>query len=136
VYGPSGIGKDLVWEVWAYSKSEKEWFTRYAILEGNELVYIDSFGSLAQRINGEISRLYTQRLEFYLRVGTLVVAAIAFVATLGTFLYLVAKNADASSLILSVLAGVIASGAALFFGRWIPLPLARPAAGDAGGASA
>lgn len=131
IFGPSVLGDTTVWEVWLYLVRDEEWATGFVRTEGGVLRYHDSFGSLVQTMHAKIGSMqdelsalsathHLNTKEMNLRFVKLGVATVAFLSTLGTFLYLLAaKDCNPGSQIASVLLGVVISGSAYFFGKWI-----------------
>ena len=134
IYGPARFGGARIWEIWVYHK--EQWETRFLFeQEDKEALYFDTFVSLMDHLNefyrdavsssGAIDWTRTKELaDLQLKKITLYVAALAFIATVGVVLYQSIAG-DGAAIFASLVAGIIASGGALFFGRWIGNPLAK-----------
>lgn len=141
IYGPVRFGGTWLWEVWVDNGTEtKSYFeTRFLLETESNPIYFDTFIALAGYLN-ELYLGISQRAgavdwtrsketaDMHLKRVTLYVASFAFVATVISMLYLVVNNQQSLTegrqiglLVISTLMGLIASGAALFFGRWIPV---------------
>jgi hypothetical protein len=134
VYGPTKFAGARVWEAWVWDESGKQWETRFFFEQGDEPIYFDSFLSLADHLNdlfvaaskegGAIDWTRTKEMQdLQLKKITLLVAAFVFVGTVAAMLYqsLMARDAGSWTLVTTTLLGIVASGAALFFGKWIPI---------------
>ena len=141
IYGPVRFGGTWLWEIWVDNGSEEESYyeTRFLLETESNPVYFDTFVALAGYLN-ELYLGMSQRAgmndwtrsketaDMQLKRITLYVASFAFIATVISMLYLVVNNQQALTegkqiglLVISTLMGLIASGAALFFGKWIPI---------------
>jgi len=141
IYGPVRFGGTWLWEIWVDNGTQTESYfeTRFLLETESNPVYFDTFVALAGYLN-ELYLGMSQRAgatdwtrsketaEMHLKRITLYVASFAFVATVVSMLYVVVNNQQSLTegrqiglLVVSTLMGLIASGAALFFGKWIPV---------------
>lgn len=119
VYGPNTLSDAAIWEVW--TTVDGVFTTRFvAEPSSGTPLYFSGFEQLCGYLHRRIASELRERLELRIRMVTLAVAAMVFVATVFTLLYLVVKSGDTSSLLLTAILGVVASGSALFFGKWLP----------------
>lgn len=131
IHGPSRFGDTRLWEVWTLETVDNEYMTRFvAEFEKSTPQRFRGFqdlidalelqrASVAKGADKAEFRARAQTEAFYLRRLSAYVAALTFVATVVSFLYLLVVNPDARLMVATVLADVIASGGALFFGKWI-----------------
>lgn len=118
VIGPTKLGKCAVWEVWVFVADLNQYYTRYIVYDsGQEPKYFSEFYQFCSYADDAINEHHIRKMTFY-------VAAATFVMVLLTMLYLSVVRQDAQ--ILTALLGVMASGAAFFFGRWINVKGAGP----------
>ncbi|WP_237356156.1 hypothetical protein [Xanthobacter sp. YC-JY1] len=109
VYGPAPIGSSAAWEVWAYVSEKGQFYTRFVIEKsGSDPLYFSDFQQVCTQLNDDIN-------EYHIRKWTFYVAAFSFVVVLLAMLYITLTRADAQ--IITAILGVLASGAAFFFGR-------------------
>jgi len=120
-YGPTQIGGKTVWEIWV---TQDGLFENRFIVETNAGgEYYDSFQTFAPVLNNQIQETLssgpTARANIHLMTLRAYVAAFVFIlAVVGSFfIAFTNKDSDAVTAIL----GVVASGAAFFFGRWLPV---------------
>jgi hypothetical protein len=141
IYGPVRFGGMWLWEIWVDNGTQTKSYyeTRFLLETESNPVYFDTFVALV----GYLNELYLgmsqhvgavdwtrskETADMHLKRITLYVASFAFVATVVSMLYLVVNNQQSLTegrqiglLVISTLMGLIASGAALFFGKWIPV---------------
>ncbi|MTD93163.1 hypothetical protein GIW81_02305 [Hyphomicrobium sp. xq] len=118
VWGPNTLSGDAIWEVWVLD--EGEFKTRFVLEQvGGPPLYFSGFEQLCMHLHQRLESSRKERLDTYVKLATLGVAAFVFIATVSTLLYLVVRSADVPSLLLTAILGVVASGSALFFGQWI-----------------
>ena len=119
--------------MWVWIKEIEEYETRFVAEEQDaSSLYFDTFGSVLAHLNqtfqsasreaGAIDWTRTKELsDLQLRRTTLHVAAFVFTATVCTMLYLIASEPRTPLLIVTTILGIVSSGVALFFGRWITI---------------
>ena len=141
IYGPVRFGGMWLWEIWVDNGTETKAYyeTQFLLETESNPVYFDTFVALV----GYLNELYLgisqqvgavdwtrskETADMHLKRVTLYVASFAFIATVVSMLYLVVNNQQSLTegrqiglLVISTLMGLIASGAALFFGKWIPI---------------
>jgi hypothetical protein len=118
VWGPNTLSGDGIWEVWILD--EGEFKTRFVIEQDDgDPLYFSGFEQLCRHLHRRLESSRKERLDTYVKLATLGVAAFVFIATVSTLLYLVVRSADVPSFLLTAILGVVASGSALFFGQWI-----------------
>lgn len=118
IYGPTKMANMMVWEIWTFAGIEH--FTRIVVERpGKEPIYFSDFHQFCGLIDTEINDNHIRKWTFY-------VAGAAFILVLMTMLYLSVTNSSAQ--IITALLGILASGAAFFFGRWIPFSKPVPPA--------
>jgi hypothetical protein len=92
--------------------------------------HLPRFGSLSIRLNENNTDIITAKNELHLRRFSTYVAAAILTATLLAMIYVATTESEGQARfqVILVLLGVIASGASLFFGRWIPIqgPVSKP----------
>jgi hypothetical protein len=118
-YGPVRIGPALIWELWVINR-DRDFDVRFVSEENGEQLYFSSFAEIAAHVDSKFVKLSRDAADIHVLKFTRYVAAFVFVATVLTMLYLTVVNGSTQSTVLTALIGVVASGAALFFGRWIP----------------
>lgn len=118
--GPSVVAGQRIWEVRVKLGDVSE--TRFVVEPGEGApLYYESFQKLAIRLDQIVGAIDGKHADIHLRKFSAYVAGLTFVATLAVMLYLVVRGPGASqTLIVTGLLGVLASGSALYFGRWIP----------------
>jgi hypothetical protein len=122
VLGPSVIGRERIWEVWVTKAGV--YYNRYVVeqREGDP-IYFETFQKLALHLEESRAPNIREQADVHLKKFAAYVAGVTFIATVGAMLYLlVTGHGDTPTTIVVGLLGVIASGSALFFGRWIPFP--------------
>jgi hypothetical protein len=128
-HGPTKIGTADVYEVWTTTTnpSGRFWLekedgqkvkvspqTRFVIEnENGSKLYFDYFADLAAHF------LNKETEAFKLKKFSLNVAAFVLIAALGTVSYLLITGKGTSEVLVLALAGAVASGGYLFFGRWL-----------------
>ena len=152
-YGPLKIGTANVYEIWTIGDDEdptgKIWMgtetgrkvrvspeVRFWLEgEGGSEKYFECFSALAEhldkqctsaaRVGADVELAKEQQAEaLKLKRISLYVASIVFIAAVGSMIVaLFAGVKDAPYLVIAALAGVVSSGAVLFFGVWQPITL-------------
>jgi hypothetical protein len=148
VYGPFRFGGLYLWELWI-DTSEKAnrsyWEVKFIVEESAQQLYFDTVAALIVHLNdlyqaatlqaGAMDWTRTKELaELERRKLTLYVASVVFGVTVLMMLMIVTvdqlveiyrgpriSNTHVITLIVTTILGVVSSGAALFFGRWIPI---------------
>ncbi len=133
------LDNEWYWEVWTLNgpggedaDGGREWKTRYVCQHVDGKHYLSGFEAACIGLGRKLKskelddleralRVSQHKNELLLRTATLLVASLTFLLTICTFLYMMAaQGVTGDKIVISVLSGVIASGAALFFGKWIP----------------
>jgi hypothetical protein len=141
-YGPFKIGTATVCEIWTIGDDEdpkgpvNDPEIRFLLEgKGGEEKYFECFGDLAEHLDKKFTSAardgadvdlakekQTEALK--LKRISLYVASIVFVAAVGSMIVaLFANVSNPSYLVVSALAGLVSSGAVLFFGIWQPITL-------------
>ncbi len=109
-----------MWEVWTWTNENKndkdDWTpqTRFWLEDENGTkLYFAYFADLAAHLNKQTEAFKLKRFSLY-------VAGIGFIIALGTVSYLLIAGRSSEALFFA-LAGAVASGGYLFFGRWQPI---------------
>ena len=120
-HGPWKIGTAEVWELWTWTNEDGDEVpqTRFWLEDENGWEgYFNYFGDLATYLN-------KQTEEFKIRRHSLYVASIVFIAAAFAMIACLFTGNSASPLALAAVAGLIPSGAILFFGVWHPITSRR-----------
>jgi hypothetical protein len=100
-----------VWEVWVYDESE--YFTRFVVDDRNE--HLPVYHSQFQQFCRQVMEWRMASIQSWFRI---IVAGFGFIISASTVCILLLTGNHNDYVLLS-LAGMVASGGAMFFGKWI-----------------
>lgn len=138
VYGPIAFGGSRVWEVWAFDQGSKEYQTRYVIDDGTaEPQYFETFLMLMMHLNdlysaavregGAIDWTRTKEMaDLQLKRISLYVASFVFTGSVAACIYLLLTRPESPAILFIAVTGIVSSGVALFFGKWVPIGSIKP----------
>ncbi len=119
-FGPSKFGAFSIWEVWTYSDGQYE--ARFIVSEADSKPprYFEEFQHLCIFLNTtyEIADLEERRHNHRYKMIVLYVAALVFLGSVAAFIFFISNGNSIGFTSLTLLAGIIASGAVMFFGVW------------------
>ena len=129
-YGPWPMGTAGVYEIWTRSKGTLGYVAfRKGEISSNTILledengskrYFSYFSELAQELNRRLAASQREAEALKLKKISLYVASLVFVLAVGTmiFLALTQGGQGQSLVVLTAIAGLVSSGAVLFFGLW------------------
>ncbi|MES1179573.1 MAG: hypothetical protein ABUL43_00085 [Hyphomicrobium sp.] len=116
-YGPSMMGEQEVWEAWV--KLDGLFENRFVVLKPNgSIEYLDSFQTFAPYFDGVYRRASGAGVDIHLQQFKAYVAATVFMLAACGILYIALTRGGTEALV--AVLGLVSSGGAFFFGRWIP----------------
>lgn len=119
-HGPNEFGTLMIWEVWTYL--DGEYHARFIVsaAESEPPRYFEGFQRLCTYLNEnhKIADLEERRHTRSYRMIVLWVAALVFLGSVAAFIIFIFCGLKVGWTSLSLLGGIIASGATMFFGAW------------------
>lgn len=112
------LGELILAEVWVTQGGERD--TRFLIIFPDQTTRcFDSFSELCAYLDQESPAHLRAKSEIQIKKFSWYVAAFVFLMAVSTAIYIVTTQNDIKIAVVPFFLGLIASGGALFFGKWI-----------------